>query len=70
MADVRYKIKMGQRPTDAQIAEIEEAKKQPITFDEDCPEITEESNPELYAAMRKAVMERNQRISKRTKILA
>ncbi len=70
MADIKYTIKKGQKPTETQIAEIEEAKKMPITFDEDCPEITEESNPKLYAAMKQAVIERNQRLSKKTRVLA
>lgn len=70
MADVRYKITNGQRPTEAQITEIEEAAKRPIIFDEDSPEISEESNPELYAAMMQAVIERNQRLDRRSKILA
>ena len=33
-------IKPGQRPTDDQIREVLEAKKQPITFDEDSPEMS------------------------------
>ena len=70
MADVKYKIKIDQKPTEAQIAEIEEAKKKPIVFDEDCPEITEENTPELYEAMKRAVIARNQRINSRKKILA
>ncbi len=70
MADVRYRIANGQKPTDAQIAEIEEAAKHPITFDEDSPEISEESNPELYAAMMQAVIERNQRLDRSLRILA
>ena len=70
MADVRYTVKAGQKPTKDQIAEIEKAKAQPIVFDEDCPEISEESNPKLYAAMMQAVIERNQQLSKRSRILA
>lgn len=70
MADKRYKITKEQKPTEAQIAEIEKAAKQPIIFDEDSPEISLESNPELYAAMMQAVVERNQRLNSRSKILA
>lgn len=33
-------INPGQRPTDDQIKEVLEAKKQPITFDEDFPEMS------------------------------
>ena len=39
---VSYTIKRGQKPTPEQIAEIREAAKYPITFDEDCPEMSEE----------------------------
>ncbi|MBQ2633762.1 MAG: hypothetical protein IJF88_04205 [Oscillospiraceae bacterium] len=39
---VVYKRKRGTPLTPEQIAEIEEAKKHPIVFDEDCPEMTEE----------------------------
>ena len=39
---VRYTVKPNQKPTKAQIEEIEEAYKHPIVFDEDCPEYTYE----------------------------
>lgn len=39
---VTYKRKQGTPLTPEQIAEIEEARKSPIVFDEDCPEMTEE----------------------------
>lgn len=39
---VTYTLKRGQKPTPEQIAEIREAAKHPITFDEDCPEMTAE----------------------------
>ncbi|MBR4544547.1 MAG: hypothetical protein IKO14_00995 [Oscillibacter sp.] len=39
---VRYTLKRGTPLTPEQIAEIEEAAKYPIVFDEDCPEMTEE----------------------------
>jgi len=39
---VSYKRKRGTPLTPEQIAEIEEAAKHPIAFDEDCPEMTEE----------------------------
>ena len=39
---VTYKRKKGTPLTPEQIAEIEEAAKYPIVFDEDCPEMTEE----------------------------
>lgn len=70
MADIRYTIKVGQKPTEEQIREIEEAKNYPITFDEDCPEVSEENDPEMYAAMMKAVVERNRRLEIKKKALA
>ena len=39
---VSYSITKNQKPTPEQIAEIREAAKRPIVFDEDCPEMTEE----------------------------
>ena len=70
MKDVRYTIKREQKPTAEQISMIERAKKLPITYDEDSPEISEEINPELYAAMMQAVAERNQRVEHRNRALA
>ena len=70
MADIRYTIKVGQKPTEEQIREIEEAKNYSITFDEDCPEVSEENGPEMYAAMMKAVVERNRRLEIMKKALA
>ena len=39
---VKYNRKQGTPLTPEQIAEIEEAARHPIVFDEDCPEMTEE----------------------------
>ena len=39
---VSYSITKDQKPTPEQIAEIREAAKRPIVFDEDCPEMTDE----------------------------
>ena len=39
---VSYSITKNQKPTPEQIAEIREAAKRPIVFDEDCPEMTDE----------------------------
>ena len=50
-------INPGQRPTDDQIKEVLEAKKQPITFDEDSPEMS----PAMYKAFKSAVAQRNRR---------
>ena len=66
MTDVKYRLKKGQKLTKDQIKEIEQARKLPIVFDEDSPEINPVKTPELYAAMMKAVRERNQRIAGKT----
>ena len=52
-----FTIKPGQRPTDDQIREALEAKKQPITFDEDSPEMS----PAMFKAFKSAVIQRNRR---------
>ncbi len=39
---INYSITKDQKPTPEQIAEIREAAKRPIVFDEDCPPMTEE----------------------------
>ncbi len=43
---VTYTIKKGQKPTAEQLKEIEEAKKKPIEYDEDC----EKLSPEMIKA--------------------
>ena len=52
-------IEPGQKLTESQLAEIEEAKKSPIVFDEDC----EELSPAMMKAFKSAVNQRNQRKS-------
>ena len=52
---VVHKRKRGTPLTPEQIAEIREAAKYPIVFDEDCPETT----PEMLEELREAVIERN-----------
>ena len=47
----------NQRPTPAQIAQIKEAAKYPIVFDEDSPELTQE----MYESFQKAAMQRDLR---------
>ena len=54
---VRRTLSKDQKPTPEQVAQIREAMRHPITFDEDCPDLT----PETYAAFQKAVVERNRR---------
>jgi hypothetical protein len=50
-------INKGQRLTEEQLREVEEAKKYPITFDEDC----EELSPAMIKAFKSAVVHRNRR---------
>ena len=52
-----YTIKEGQKLTEEQLREIEEAKKKPIVFDEEC----EELSPEMMKAFRSAAGHRNRR---------
>ena len=48
-------IDKGQKPTNEQLQEIVEAKKKPIVFDEDSPELS----PAMYKAFRSSVIQRN-----------
>jgi hypothetical protein len=50
-------IEPGQKLTDKQLKEIEEAKKRPIVFDEDC----EELSPAMMKAFKSAAIQRNRR---------
>ena len=50
-------IEPGQHPTAEQMKEVEEAKKHPITFDEDC----EELSPAMMKAFRTVAVQRNRR---------
>lgn len=52
-----YVIEPGQKPTLEQLQEVEEAKKYPIEFDEDC----EELSPAMIKAFKSAVIQRNRR---------
>ena len=52
-----FTTKPHQELTKEQVAEIEEAKKHPVTFDEDCPELS----PAMMKAFRCAVIQRNKR---------
>lgn len=54
MAKTTKIIKPGDKPTPAQIKEVEEAARHPIVFDEDSPEYTEEE----FKAMRLAAAQR------------
>ena len=48
-------INKGQKPTDEQLQEVMEAKKKPIIFDEDAPELSSA----MYKAFRSSVIQRN-----------
>lgn len=50
-------IESGQKPTEEQLREIEEAKKYPIVFDKDC----EELSPAMMKAFKSAVIQRNRK---------
>ena len=52
-----FTIKKGQKPTEEQLREVEEAQKHPIEFDEDCPELS----PAMHKAFRCAAAQRNRR---------
>ena len=50
-------IDEGQYPTDEQLQEVMEAKKRPIVFDEDSPELS----PAMYKAFQSSVIQRNRK---------
>ncbi len=50
-------IENGQKPTEEQLKEVEEARKSAIVFDEDC----EELSPAMMKAFKCAVVQRNRR---------
>ena len=52
-----YTIKPGSVPTEEELNEIQEAKKVPITFDEDCPELS----PAMIKDFKSSVIQRNRR---------
>lgn len=52
-----FNIESGQKPTEEQLKEVEEAKKSPINFDEDC----EELSPAMMKAFKSAVVQRNRK---------
>ena len=52
-----FTINKGQKPTDEQIQEVMEAKKQPIVFAEDSPELS----PSMYKAFKSSVIQRNRK---------
>lgn len=50
-------INPGEKPTEKQLREVEEAKTHPITFDKDC----EELSPAMMKAFKSATVQRNRR---------
>ena len=52
-----FTIDKGQKPTDEQLQEVMEAKKQPVVFDEDSPELS----PAMYKAFKSSVIQRNRK---------
>ncbi|NDO51197.1 hypothetical protein FMM75_17875 [Lachnospiraceae bacterium MD335] len=52
-----FTIENGQKPTEEQLKEIEEAQKTPIVFDEDCQELS----PAMMKAFKSAVVQRNRK---------
>lgn len=50
-------INKGQKPTEAQLNEVMEAKKFPVVPDEDAPELS----PAMYKAFKSCVMQRNRK---------
>jgi len=52
-----FNVEPGQKLTEEQIKEVEEARKHPIECDEDCPELS----PAMLKAFKCAVVQRNRR---------
>lgn len=50
-----YTIEQGQKPSKEQIEEVLEASKKPVSFDDDC----EELSPELIKAFKSSAARRN-----------
>ena len=60
--DIHFSMKSGTPLTPEQIAMIEAARDLPVEADEDSPEIDPIRTPEQYAALMRAVAERNRRV--------
>lgn len=52
-----FTIEKGQKPTEQQLQEVMEAKKQSIVYDEDSPELS----PVMYKAFMSSVIQRNRK---------
>ena len=68
--EVHYTLKRGTPLTDEEIAVLDAAKSLSGEYDEDNEEIDPVNTPEQYAALMKAVSERNQRVARKQKELA
>lgn len=64
MAIVQYEIDPNTPLTDEQIAEVREAAKRPIVYDEDCPPLTDEQLKEF------AIIARQQRADRRRGVVS
>ena len=62
---VHYFLPKGAKPTPEQIEEIRSLKNRPITYDEDCPPMTDQQLEELDYLMRKY---KTRRITKEIKM--
>lgn len=60
--DVYYTLKRGTPLSPEEIAMIEAARDLPVEEDEDNPAIDPETTPERYAALMRAVADRNRRV--------
>ena len=67
--DVHYTYKRGTPLTPEQIAMIEAARELPPVEDEDNPEIDPVATPERYAALMRAVAERNRHVIEKLRSL-
>ena len=63
--DIRYILERDRRLTEEEIAMIEAARELPEVYDADNPPIDPVETPEQYAALMRAVGERNRRIAGR-----
>ena len=63
--EVRYILDRNRTLTEEEIAMIEAARELPEAFDEDNPPIDPSATPAQYAALMRAVGERNRRIAGR-----
>ena len=61
--ETRYVLERDRTLSAEEIAMIEAARELPEVFDEDNPPIDPASSPEQYAALMRAVAERNRRIA-------